>query len=282
MIRSKSTTFRTIFPALLPCLVALALLATGAPHPAAAQLASPQHSGLVPDGGFQVQVDGEAMEDAQVYRGGNPPVMLVMNVGLPAPVLLVPGQGRVETVKIMKLAKRANGTIDILPGATLAPQGSFQPQDQSVKFSVEGREVVLGPKPPLLGSQGVEDLKDYSFSYEQRAESYQPDPDTVTFLEQQPRQVRVLVFFGSWCPLCGQTVPHIVSLADELGEGSNIEFDFYGLPQGFGDEPQAKEHGVDAVPTGIVFVDGREAGRVQGNKWLRPEAAIRDILRNGA
>lgn len=278
---SLATERGTSLPLSLASLALLVLAAAlGAAWPAAAQLASPQYSGLVLDGAFQVQVDGELVKEAKVYRSNRPPVFLIMNAGLPAPVLLLPGQGRVETVKIMKLAKRPDGTIDILPGATLAPQGSFQPRgQQSVEFTVGDREVVLGPKPPLLGMQGARDLKEYSASYAERAESYQPDPSAVTYLEQQPKNVRVLVFFGSWCPLCGQTVPHVMALAEELGDDSNVEFEFYGLPRGFGDEPKAKEHGIEAVPTGIVFVDGREAGRVQGNRWLRPEAAIRNILR---
>lgn len=261
---------------LLGSLVALVVVLP-APLRVEAQLQSAQYSGLTPVGDFQVQVDGELIRDAQVYRGARPPAFLIMTPALPAPTLLVPGQGGVRTLNLMKLAKRADGTIDVLPGATLAPQGSFRMDGTAVVFDVEGKEVRLEEKPPLLGLHGAQDLKDYSVNYEKGAADYTPDKGTVSQLGEVAKPVRVRIFFGTWCPLCSRTVPHIVRLAEEL-EGSHINIEFYGLPHGFGDDPEAAKHGVKAVPTGIVFVDGKEAGRIQGQSWLRPEQVLQDIL----
>lgn len=266
--------------ALACCLAAALCLAGPWSPPLAAQLQEPQFQGLAPVGDFQVRVDGELAEDAQIYRGARPPAILIMTSALPAPTLLVPGQGGVQTLNLMKLAKRSNGTIDVLPGATLAPQGSFQMEGQTLEFTVEGQRVRLEEKPPLLGLHGTGDLKSYSSNYEEGAAEYTPDSGLLSRLKSEEKPVRVRIFFGTWCPLCSRTVPHIVRLADEL-EGSQIDFEFYGLPRGFGDEPEAAKHGVTAVPTGIVFVDGKEAGRIQGNSWLRPEQVLQDILSKG-
>lgn len=248
--------------------------------PASAQLQTPEIQGLTPVGDFQVTVDGELIEDAQIYRGARPPAFLILTPALPAPTLLVPGQGGVRTLHLMKLAKRADGTIDVLPGATLELAGAFQMDGQSVVFTVENKQVRLQEKPPLLGLHESDDLKEYSVTYQQGAAAYEPDAGMLTKLKGESKPVRVRIFFGSWCPLCSRTVPHIVRLADEL-EGSQIDFEFYGLPHGFGDEPEARKHGVTAVPTGIVFVDGKEAGRIQGQSWLRPEQVLQDILTKG-
>lgn len=257
-----------------PVALAVVLLA---PVRVEAQLQSPQYSGLTPVGDFQVQVGGELIRDAQVYRGARPPAFLIMTPALPAPTLLVPGQGGVRTLNLMKLAKRADGTIDVLPDATLAAQGSFRMDGTAVVFDVEGKEVRLEEKPPLLGLHEAQDLKDYSVNYEKGAADYTPDKGTVSQLGEVAKPVRVRIFFGTWCPLCSRTVPHIVRLAEEL-QGSKIDIEFYGLPRGFGEEPEAAKHGVKAVPTGIVFVDGKEAGRIQGQSWLRPEQVLQDIL----
>jgi len=261
---------------LLGSLVALVVVLP-APVRVEAQLQSAQYSGLTPVGDFQVQVDGELIRDAQVYRGARPPAFLIMTPALPAPTLLVPGQGGARTLNLMKLAKRADGTIDVLPGATLAPQGSFRMDGTAVVFDVEGKEVRLEEKPPLLGLHEAQDLKDYSVNYEKGAADYTPDKGAVSQLGEVAKPVRVRIFFGTWCPLCSRTVPHIVRLAEEL-QGSKIDIEFYGLPRGFGEEPEAAKHGVTAVPTGIVFVDGKEAGRIQGQSWLRPEQVLQDIL----
>lgn len=272
-----SRVFRTLLLGSLAVSV-VALLVT--PLPVTAQLQTAQFQGLTPVGDFQVVVDGESIRDAQVYRGNRPPAFLLMTPALPAPTLLVPGQGGVRTLNLMKLAKRSNGTIDVLPGATLAPQGSFEMDGSAVVFTVEGKNVRLEEKPPLLGLHGAQDLKDYSANYEKGAADYTPDQGTLSELGGVSKTVRVRIFFGSWCPLCTRTVPHIVRLAEELKD-SKIDIEFYGLPRGFGDEPEAAKHGVTAVPTGIVFVDGKEAGRIQGQSWLRPEQVIQDILSKG-
>lgn len=247
--------------------------------PTAAQLQTPEIQGLSPVD-FQVTVDGKLIEDARIYRGARPPAFLILTPALPAPTLLIPGQGSVRTIDLMKLAKRADGTIDVLPGATLALEGNFQIHDQAVVFTVQNKQVRLEEKPPLLGLRGTDDLKEYSSTYQQGAADYTPDAGTLSQLKGESKTVRVRIYFGTWCPLCSRTVPHIVRLADEL-EGTQIDFEFYGLPQGFGDEAEARKHGVTAVPTGIVFVDGKEAGRIQGQSWLRPEQVLQDILTKG-
>jgi len=249
--------------------------------PAAAQLQTPQFEHLVPIGDFQVRIDGEVVPNAKIYRGARPPAFLIMTPALPAPTLLVPGQrGQVMTLNLMKLAKRGDGSIDVLPGAILASQGSFEVDGQALDFTVEGKKVRVEEKPPLLGLHGASELKSYSANYEEGAADYTPDAGLLSQLKSEQKPVRVRIFFGSWCPLCSRTVPHIVRIADEL-KGTQIDFEFYGLPRGFGDDPEAAKHGVTAVPTGIVFVEGEEAGRIQGNGWLRPEQVLQDILSEG-
>lgn len=256
---------------------AIALLLSS---PLAAQLQTPEYQGLTPVGDFQIKIGGEVIHDAQIYRGARPPAFLILTPALPAPTLLTPGQGGVRTLNLMKLAKRPDGTLDVLPGATLAPQGSFRMDGQAVIFDVEGKEVRLEEKPPLLGLHEAQDLLSYSANYEKGAASYTPDAGTVGALKDEAKPVRVRIFFGSWCPMCSRTVPHILRVADEL-KGSKIDFEFYGLPHGFGDEPEAHKNGVTAIPTGIVYIDGKEIGRIQGNDWMRPEQALKDLLSKG-
>jgi thiol-disulfide isomerase/thioredoxin len=89
--------------------------------------------------------------------------------------------------------------------------------------------------------------------------------------------VKITVFFGSWCPHCQQKVPIAMRLARELA-GSKVKFDFYGLPHGFSNDAQAQRYGVKAVPTGIVYVNGKEVGRISGDGWESPEATLRNLV----
>jgi thiol-disulfide isomerase/thioredoxin len=97
------------------------------------------------------------------------------------------------------------------------------------------------------------------------------------------KPVRVRVFFGSWCPHCKEQLPSLLRVEDELrGSSSKIQFEYYGLPQGFGKEPEAKKYNVGSVPTGIVFVDGMEVGRITGGDWSSPEKRLNALLNGKA
>lgn len=251
---------------------------------AGALVASAQPGGygvFYPNGDFELVVDGTEIPEAELYRSTQTPSVLIRSAEFAAPVLVVPGQRRVETVNVMKMAKGDDGSLRLLPNATLEPQGSFRVDGQAVEFTVDGRKVRLQPKPPLLGHQEAADLKEYSHLYVRGAERYDPDAAALSRLGELSEPVRVRIFFGSWCPHCQRHLPAAVRLAEEL-DSSQVSFDFYGLPRSFKGEPEAEEADVSAVPTGIVYVDGREVGRIESEDWARPERAIYELVRGAS
>ena len=232
--------------------------------------------------GFQVTLNGQDLDGAQVYQAESAGAFLILSEDLVAPVLLRLRDGQVETLNLMKVNHNPNGTVDVLADATLAAQGGFQVNADrtGVVFMVDAQTVEMKEKPPLLGSQQAAGLKSYDPHYERTAEAYSPSDPIVQKLREQPRDVKVSVFFGTWCGACKQMVPRIIAVADRL-QGSKITFDFYGLPRGISGDPEAGRLGIEAVPTGVVFIDGKEAGRISGNGWRVPELAINNLLVNG-
>jgi len=232
--------------------------------------------------GFEVTLNGKQLKGAEVYQAESAGAFLILSEGLAAPVLLRLRDGQVETLNLMKVNHNSNGSVDVLAGATLAAQGGFQVNGDrtGVVFMVDAQTVELKEKPPLLGSQQAASLKSYDPHYERTAEAYSPSDPIVEKLREQDKDVKVSVFFGTWCGACKQMVPRIIAVADRL-EGSKITFDFYGLPPGIAGDPEAGRLGTEAVPTGVVFVDGKEAGRISGNGWRVPELAINNLLVNG-
>ena len=232
--------------------------------------------------GFEVTLNGKELRGAEVYQAEAAGAFLILSEELAAPVLLRLRDGQVETLNLMKVNHNANGSVDVLAGAVLAPQGGFQVNADrtGIVFTVDGQTAEMKEKPPLLGSQQAAGLKAYDPHYERTAEAYSPSDPIVEKLREQPQDVKVSVFFGTWCGACKQMVPRIIAVADRL-EGSKIKFDFYGLPPGIGGDPEAGRMGIQSVPTGVVFVDGKEAGRISGNGWRVPELAINNLLVNG-
>ncbi len=226
---------------------------------------------------YLLVVDGEAIPAAKIYSSESARAILVVSGKLPTPALLWPGSARVEGVSVMKMAAQPDGSVNLLPGAALGGAGRFEVDGLDVVFPVGGVVARLKPKPDLVGRQPISVLASEKPEYEQRSRIYQPSDAVVQRLKQQQREVKVEVYFGTWCPACGQMVPRIMKVAEQL-DGSKVKVEFYGLPRHISDDPRAKRFGVKSVPTGIVYVDGKEKGRITGNGWRSPERALSDLL----
>jgi thiol-disulfide isomerase/thioredoxin len=232
--------------------------------------------GFLPIGDYVLMVNGKQDRGAEIYQNSNIPAYLILATALPSPVLLTPGQGKVETVNLMKVAKQKDGSVDLLADAMLAPQGKFQIQGETVAFASEGRQASLTPNPPLLGLKKNADLKEHNPEYARTARGYNPNPAKIAALKKEPQPVTVRVFFGSWCPHCRQHVPLLLKVEDQLG-ASKIHFEYYGLPKDFKD-PEVKRMGIKGVPTAVVYINGRETGRMEGQDWVTPEASLSKLL----
>lgn len=258
--------------------VAAAILALTPCLPATAQEADLVLRDFEPTGDFVLEVDGEVAKGAEIYKSDRVAALLLVTSKLPAPTLLQPRVGSIETVSLMKLARRDDGSIDILADAELTPAGRFELDGEVVRFTIGDKQAALKPRPWLLGLQPAEKLLDDKPEYERDAAAYQPDGTALTSLRQATKDVRVRVYFGSWCPACSRSVPPLLKVAEELA-GSDIDFEFYGLPRPFDGEPAAEADDVHGVPTGIVYVDGKEAGRLYGGPaWRFPELTLNDIV----
>jgi thiol-disulfide isomerase/thioredoxin len=230
-----------------------------------------------PTGDFLLEIDGQRAEGAEIYKSERVAAILVVTSKLP-PVLLQPRVGSVETVGLMSLARRPDGSIDVLADAELGNAGRFTHEGDDVRFTVGGKRVTLKPKPYLIGLQEAADLLADKPEYARLAGDYRPYEPSIEALKKSAQPVRVRVYFGSWCPACGRLVPPLLKVAEQL-EGSKVEFEFYGLPADFQDEPAASADEVHSVPTGVVFAGSREIGRIEGAPaWRIPEATLSDIV----
>ena len=236
-----------------------------------------------PTGEFALLVDGIPVPKAEIYQNEKIPAILVLTSALPSPVLLTPRAGTIQTVHIMKVAKQEDGSVDLLADAVLGTIGKFQTVGENVKFVYEGRKVSLNPKPPLTGlHQGV-DLKTHNPAYARSASAYQPNGAAIASLKKEPKAVTVRVFFGSWCPHCRQLVPSMLKVEDAL-KGSLVKFEYFGLPKppAAWQDPEVKRLKISGVPTGIVYVDGKETGRIIGEGWTAPEVQLNKIINSSA
>ena len=253
-------------------------LVTLAPVPAAGQRAPADHvlRDFEHTGDYQLMINGKQVP-ADIYMSQRAAAILVMSSAFLSPVLLTPGLGVAQTVNLMKVQKQPNGSIDLLSDAVVSTQGALDIQDDGVRFKADGISAALVTTPPLLGLRRADEVTAHNPEYLPRAASYTPNPQAVAALKKEQRPVTVRIYYGSWCPHCREIVPHVIKL-EQLLRGAKVRFEYFGLPPNFGKEQPAIQNNIKAVPTGIVYLGGKEIGRVADNAWTAPETALAAIL----
>ncbi len=227
---------------------------------------------------YSLVVDGKPVPAAEIYLSDKIPALLILTSKLPSPVMLTPRTSRVESINLMKVSKQKDGSIDLFADAVAAPLGQFVMEGKNITFTVQKekatQKVVLVPRAPLLGLRKNADLKSYLPEYVRGAANYTPNAAAIADLRKRSAPANVRVYFGSWCSHCRQHVPLLLKVEDEV-RNPRIQFEYYGLPPSL-EDPAAKKVGVHSVPAGIVYVNGKEIGRI--DNWNNPEVALDRIL----
>jgi len=257
--------------ALLAVFVVLAASAAGQRMPADNVFRDFQRTG-----DYVLVINGKQVT-ADIYQSQRAAALLVISSSFLSPVLLSPGLGVAQTVNLMKVNKKPDGSIDLLADAILTTQGAIDLQDEEVHFKADGISATLATTPPLLGLRRVDEVTAHNPEYLPRAASYAPNPQALAALKKEQRPLTVRIFYGSWCPHCREMVPHAIRL-EQLLKGSRIHFEYFGLPPRFGGDPAALKHNIKTVPTGIVYINGKEIGRINNTAWSAPETTLVAIL----
>ncbi len=247
-----------------------------ASFPAHAQAEDPSFAPFVPFGQLQALLDDAVLDDAELFHSERPGAYLLRSSRLEQPLLInVRGQ-RVERVAADKIRDNGNGTLSLLAGADVTWAGPFEVETSRLVATLSGRQLVLAPKPHLLGARRLAEIVAHDVSYGYRASLYPPSQRAIDALRRETRQVSVRVFFGSWCSTCSRVLPWLMAVEKGL-EGGRFTFEYYGLAQPM-DDPIAREAGVKLVPTAVVSVDGKELGRRTSTGLGIPEEALLEIL----
>ncbi|MEM9291505.1 MAG: thioredoxin family protein [Acidobacteriota bacterium] len=257
--------------------LALVLLCFLATAPASQAQGEEGLPAFEPNGDYQLVLNGEPEMQAEIFQSRRAGAFLVRSAALSEAVVLSQRTQVASAVSVMSLALRPNGSIDILSLDALRPIGSFSLDGADVVFEIDGRSARLAPKPYTLGWKSLEEMQSSNPAYLFQANLYSADPKAMEALKGLKGDVKVEVFFGSWCPFCQRHVPRMMAVNKAL-EGSAVKVNYYGLDKGFGDNEEARSRDIQSVPTGIVYVEGKEVGRLEAIGWSRPEHGLLSAL----
>lgn len=257
--------------AVLALLIAFAMPAAG--RPARNRLQNFQRTGQ-----YALFVKGEEITKAKVYRarGG----YLVVSEKFSYGILLLLRTRCVESVKTEELVERKDGGVDIQKDAVPCDLGRFRLQGADLVFEVTEMEIRLKPKEPLTGGHYRDAVLNHSPEYERLGRTYKPDAQAIESIKKSNKKARIQVVFGTWCTFCGSVMPSILRVEEAL-EDTDLSFEYYGLPRppaAWATETAA-QLGIKKLPTGVIFMDDKEVGRIIGREWLRPEVALAKLLK---
>jgi thiol-disulfide isomerase/thioredoxin len=148
---------------------------------------------------------------------------------------------------------------------TLTPSG--------LTFDVSGHWLRVIVTPPLVGEVTVEDFLAHCPEFRQREQDYEPSPDRVQQIAAADGDLRLEIFFGSWCAHCQEVLPQLFKCL-RLADNPKLQVRMIGLPRSFGREPEVQARAIRGVPTVIVMRGNTEVGRFSASQ----KSPIEDTL----
>jgi hypothetical protein len=114
----------------------------------------------------------------------------------------------------------------------------------------------------LVGPTSREAILEHSPSWQDLVAAYQPKPEVLDKLRGLGREVRIEVYFGSWCPDSMAHVSAFFKILD-LVDSPLLQPVYFAVPEAKDKRaPYCQGKDIAKLPTFIVIVDGREAGRI--------------------
>ena len=224
-----------------------------------------------------------AASGSAIYRSIELPASFLVDPSpFGRPVLIMTGRLSARLLDPKRISRDA-ADPEVVRVDTGGPQEDFlsvRVDGPNLVVDRDGRTMTLKASPPLLGDRTVDELIEALPEYRRDAARYTPDPAALDKLRRLKQPTELLVFFGSWCPHCGQAVPRLVRVLESV-RGAPIAVTFHGVPHD-GTDPMANDLGVNGLPTMIVRRDSKEVARMAGDEWAAPEKSLAALIASPA
>jgi len=138
-------------------------------------------------------------------------------------------------------------------------------------LSILSQKVLVGP---LSKEEILKNLPEWK----EVVASYIPNPAIIEKLKSINKEVQVELFIGTWCPDCRRHVSAYFKIL-EMTDNPLIVTSYTGIPR----EREARQEfiqgkNIERVPTFIIFIDGREKGRIIETPTKSVEEDLLDII----
>jgi thiol-disulfide isomerase/thioredoxin len=109
---------------------------------------------------------------------------------------------------------------------------------------------------------------------------YQPKPESIEVLKKAGEPVLIEMYFGSWCSDSKALVPALFKVLD-LADNPLIQVGYTAIPRDKANRARFIPEGraIDKLPAIIVFLNGKEAGRIVETPAHSVEEDLAALLR---
>jgi len=230
-------------------------------------------------GRYALYISAKEQRKARIFHSRRAGAFLILDSDYGRALLIEPRVKKVVALSADEVAQRPDGGMDVVADATFEDLGGFRLERRDVLINVKGLTARLQPRKYLLGLHEAADLTLHTPEYERKGRRYRVRASEIRRLKAFPADVRVRVFFGSWCHTCARLLPRVLKVGNALSD-SKIEFEYYGLPPvpAMGRDLEARRHQITHIPTALVYVGGKQVGRINSIGLSCPEAAFRKVL----
>jgi thiol-disulfide isomerase/thioredoxin len=236
--------------------------AQGSPAPAQESAATAAPRAWFENFSYRVEIDGAPSPQARLFITSGRPSLLLVAPELKRPAVIQINGREVFQVEAASVADGpVPNQVALADSEIHGPADPYTRDGEAVIFFRDGHRIRVSPRPPIIGPATTEDLLNQLPAYRKGMSDYTPSGSDLFYLKGYKYDVKVEVFFGSWCPHCRVMVPMLLK---SLAEAANpkIQLSFHGVPPPpFGSYVPARENKIDGVPTFIVSADGKEIGR---------------------
>jgi hypothetical protein len=112
-----------------------------------------------------------------------------------------------------------------------------------------------------------------------KANEYLPQPDAIEFLAQVVSPVKIEIYYGHWCSDSVNNVPKFLKIM-ELAANPAFETEFWSVEKMKKGEKRGlvNNRQLKAIPTFVVFLEGKEAGEIVENPTTTLEEDLETII----
>lgn len=129
----------------------------------------------------------------------------------------------------------------------------------------------------IISRERLEASPQYAPWFKSNYNPYQPDGESVVYIDNHKANLEFLVYLGTWCKHSRRTVPRLLKALDAAHVPAT-KVKLYGLDEKLKGADMPAEQKITQVPTLVIYCHGRHCGSVTDADGEHMENEIKKLV----